>query len=637
MSGITGIFHLDGRPVDPRLLDSMSARMAHRGPDGSGSWIDGPVGLAHRMLHSTPESLREVQPLRDEGGQLVLVLDGRLDNREELKAAIEGAGGRLRDDSDAELVLKAYQCWDENCPQRLLGDFAFALWDARRHRLLCARDPLGNKPFFYHCDGKTLAFASEMQPLFADPAFPRRLNLPLVGMFLCYYYGGFEETLYAGVLRLPAAHCLSAEAGGLRKLRYWDVDPGRSITYSSDTEYAEHFLELFRCSVRTRVRAHGPAAISLSGGLDSSSIACTTAAIAGEDRAPGTRLIAFSQLYPGLCCDEGDYIQEVTRRWNLEAVGFPHTQDPSSTEFEHASDYPDVFYSVTRFMFTPAMHEMQRRGMRVLVEGMGGDELIAPGFGHLTDLMARGHWLTLLRQLRADSASSASGLTAFRLFLDYCVRPLVPGGVKAALRPLLRPFRGNGQFSLLLPSFARKHRLDERVLAGFAVPCFPSRAQHDIYHALFYGWNVLASEMDELFAARFGIECRFPFRDQRLLELLLAVPEEQRRRQGESKFLLRQAMVGLLPEKVRQRKDRAVFDVVLDGALGGRHAQPIQSLFSNSILVGMGIVDAKRLQQLLASYRARNEGLTVLVEFVVQLELFCRLAEGVAIVEQEAV
>ncbi|MGH9577293.1 MAG: asparagine synthase-related protein, partial [Terriglobales bacterium] len=256
----------------------MSAKMAHRGPDGAGIWRAGPVGLAHRMLHSTPESLRETQPLGDESDQFVLVLDGRLDNREELRAAIEAAGGRLRDDTDAELVLKSYECWAEDCPKHLLGDFAFAIWDVRRRRLFCARDPLGNKPFFYRCDGKTLAFASEIQPLFEDPGFLPRVNLKLLGMFLCLDYGDFTETLYQDVCRISAAHSLSVEGGALRKLRYWDVDPDGSLSYSTDAQYSEHFLELFRSSVRAKLRANGAVVAALSGGLDSSSIVCTAAA-----------------------------------------------------------------------------------------------------------------------------------------------------------------------------------------------------------------------------------------------------------------------------------------------------------------------------------------------------------------------
>ncbi|MGH9508371.1 MAG: asparagine synthase-related protein, partial [Terriglobales bacterium] len=481
MSGIAGIISLDGRPVDASLLHAMSAALAHRGPDGSGSWRENAVGFVHRMLHATPESLHETQPLRDETGQLCLVLDGRIDNRDELKAAIEAAGGRLRDDTDAELVLKAYECWDEACPTRLLGDFAFAIWDGRKRRLFCARDPLGNKPFFYRSDGKTLAFASEMQPLFEDPQFQPRVNVVLLARFLCLDYGDFTETLYQDLFRLPAAHCLIVEGGALRTVRYWDVDPSRSLHYANDDQYTEHFLELFRDSVRATLRVNGDIAACLSGGMDSSSIVCTGAALARDGLAGGGKLVTFSQLYPGLPCDETEYISEVNRRWGLEGVGFAHGADPAAADFERAFDYPDVLYSLTRHPFIPAMKQIQHRGMRVLLEGIGGDEVLVSGFSHLAELTRRGRLLTMMRQLRSDAANYS--LTPSWLLIHQVIEPLVPMPVKDVLRPLVRPFRrGRNQLRLVRPDFARTHGIYEHTLS---LPQFPTRVQQNLFYAAF--------------------------------------------------------------------------------------------------------------------------------------------------------
>jgi len=623
MSGIAGIVNLDGRPVEESVLAAMSAALAHRGPDGSGIWRDGAVGLVHRMLHSTPESLHETQPLRDETGQLCLVLDGRIDNREELKAAIEAAGGRLRDGTDAELVLQSYACWAEDCPKHLFGDFAFAIWDGRRRRLFCARDPLGNKPFFYRCDGKTFAFASEMQPLFADPQFSPRVNLKLLGMFLCLDYGDFTETLYQDVFRLSPAHCGCVESGALRKFRYWDVDPGHSLSYSADAEYTEHFLHLFRSSVRANLRANGTVAAALSGGLDSSSIVCTAAALARDGQTPNGHLMAFSQFYPGLPCDESEYIHEVARRWGVEAVGFANTADPSATDFERAADYPDVLYSITRHMFAPAMQQMQRRGIRVLLEGIGGDEVLVSGFSHLAELTRRGKWLAMMRQLRSDAANYSR--TPSWLLMNQVIKPLVPMPVKDVLRPLVRRFRRQEQeqVPLVRPDFARAQGIYEQTLP---LPQFPTSAQQSLYYSIFYGWGVVTCEMNQLFSSRFGVECRWPFLERRLVEFLLAVPQEQRWRGDESKFLLRQAMVGILPEKLRQRKHKASFTMVFDQELRHRQADKVEALFRDSVLVALGVGDRGRFQQVLAEYRAGAPHLATMVEFVVELELFCRAA-----------
>ena len=184
MSGIIGLYHLDGRPAEERILQQMAQAIAHRGPDGIRYWSDGPVGLGHLMLQTTPESARERQPLANADATLCLTVDGRIDNRRELRQALDSNGFPPRDDTDAELLLRAYECWGESCPNRLLGDFAFAIWDARKKQLFCARDYVGVKPFYYHRSAALFAFGSEIRSVLALETIPRRLNESRVVDFL---------------------------------------------------------------------------------------------------------------------------------------------------------------------------------------------------------------------------------------------------------------------------------------------------------------------------------------------------------------------------------------------------------------------------------------------------------------------
>lgn len=622
MSGIAGIFNLDGRPVEPSSLEAMSAAMAHRGPDGSGSWIDGPVGLAHRMLHSTPESLREVQPLHDESSQLVLVLDGRIDNREELRAAIESSGGRLRDDTDAELVLKSYECWAEDCPKHLLGDFAFALWDARRRRLFCARDPLGNKTFFYRCDGKTFAFASEMQPLFADSRFPREIHLDTVALYLSGSYVHHEQTLYEGVLRLQASHSLTI-AGQVGTRRYWDVDPGHTIRYPSDAEYAQHFLQLFREAVKARLRSPAPVAIALSGGMDSTSVACLAAQLHQEEGIPGHGISTHSVVFDKFPCDERSYIQAVLQRWPLLASRFVHyEEDFQWVDLEKAAHYPDVFYDPSVLMFAPSMRALQPSRCRVLLDGYGGDELLAAGFHHLEDLLRAGKFSALLRQLRWDA--NVYSTPPLSLLLNHCLRPLVPARLKALLRPLIRRLRRSGTPSLLTSVFQQRATVQARLRQRISVPKWPTRSQQAIYMGLFHGWNAQAMEMNELFYSRFSLECRHPLLDRRLVDFLLAVPEDQRWRGDEAKFVLRQAMVGVLPEAVRNRKGKTGFLEPIAWEFETRQASKIKDLIRNSLLVALGVADANRVRELFQDSPPHGQYATIHRLGALCLELWCR-------------
>ncbi|MGD0076630.1 MAG: asparagine synthetase B, partial [Candidatus Binataceae bacterium] len=242
MSGISAIFNLDGRPIDRELLRRMNDVIAHRGPDGSSLFVDGPVGLGHQMLRTTPQSLHEVQPLADETGGVVLTFDGRVDNCEELKAALEAKGAVLRTDCDAELVLRAYQSWGEDCARRIIGDFAFVVWDKRERRLVAARDPLGIRPFYYYLDDKTLRCGSELRQILEDTTIRREPNEGMVAEYLTGSIVNTEDTLYRGVVRLPACHLLVVQPGAsVRKRRYWDIDPGVEIRYQTDEQYAEHF------------------------------------------------------------------------------------------------------------------------------------------------------------------------------------------------------------------------------------------------------------------------------------------------------------------------------------------------------------------------------------------------------------
>ncbi len=629
MSGIAGIFNLDDRPVDRRLLARMHGSLAHRGPDGAGVWFGGSLALAHRVLYTTPEALSEAQPLQDEHGELCLVLDGRIDNRKELRSSLEAEGLWLRNATDAELVLRSYQAWGEGCAARLLGEFAFALWDTRRRRLFCVRDCLGVRPFYYYQDDRTFLFASELQPLFAWPNLRREPNLPLIAMYLSDRFYQHEETLYRAVCRLPAAHYMVVEPGRVSKRQYWALDPGRTFRCSSDGEYAEAFRSTFGEAVRCRMRTHGPVGATLSGGLDSGTIVSTAARLQQEKQLQEAELEALSVVFRSFACDENRYINEVVSKWNLRSHRFDFDDASDWMDLERATaEFPDVFYDPTRLMFAPLLDAMRNRHIRVCLMGYGGDELLAPDFGHLTDLMRAGKLASLRRQLLSHAA--VYDLSPTTLLFDYCIRPLVPQPLKNLLRPallpLLRPLLFYRTPPLLNPGFLKSRGLEPGPAPSIAE--FPTRAQQTTYHALFFGWNALiAREMHELFAARFGIECRYPFLDRRVVELLIGLPEEQRWRDGEWRFVLREAMKNDLPDSVRRRLVKAEFSPPIDRELRDRQWPAVERLLRDSCLVSLGMVDRHRLATCLERYRlGKEQFLTGTIMLLVGLELWYRSA-----------
>ncbi len=620
MSGIAGIYSVDGRPVDLNVLERMTDLMSARGPDGAGRWNGVAVALGHRMLRATPESREETLPLRDEAGDLSLTFDGRLDNRDELIASL-GAEG-LRDQTDAELVLRAYQKWGEQCPKKFLGDFAFAISDQRRQQLFCARDQLGLRPFYYHGDRSRVIFASEIQALFEDRTVVRQPNLIALGAHLMDLATAPRATLYEGVYRLPAGHSMVVNRQGLSVSRYWDIDPANEIRYRTDADYSEHFLDLFQRAVRCRLRTTGTEAALLSGGLDSGAVVCTARQLLREGLCAAKALETFSIIFEGFpASDERNYIAKVAVGPNVRANFVSFQEDSSSFDLDRAKRFPDVLYDVANLIYAPALGAIQQRGIKVLLTGFGGDELLANGFEHLWDLFSRGDLTTLTSALRHDAA--VYGKSPFFLFANFCLKPLVPARSRAALATLMRPFRhGPG-----------RPRLNPKILKGLRqadslqtpTPHFPTSAQQAIYNTLFLGRHA-TTQSDALgqFYARFGLELRCPFLDRRIVEFVFAIPEEQRWRRGQSKFVLREAMKNILPEEIRTRPGKADISGPIDVVLrGGRQAE-IDRLFANSVLVSLGLLDGEWLEQRLKL--GRGERYPYGVQDLLALELWCRVS-----------
>ena len=266
MSGIMGIYHLDGHPVDREKISKMVDILAHRGVDGADIWLDKSVGFGHRMLWTTPESLIEKLPLVKQDGDLVITSDARIDNREELIAKLQINNRPSDKIVDSELILAAYEKWGEHCPEHLLGDFAFAIWDKRKQKVFCARDPMGVKPFYYYRSNRLFAFASEIKALLCLPEIPRKINELGIGLYLAGISEDEEITFYQNIQRLPKAHSIAISSQSNKLQRYWSLDPSRELKLSSNEEYAEAYREIFTEAVRCRLRSAFPVGSMLSGG-----------------------------------------------------------------------------------------------------------------------------------------------------------------------------------------------------------------------------------------------------------------------------------------------------------------------------------------------------------------------------------
>jgi len=270
MCGICGAFSFSGAPVDRTLIEAMTRAIRHRGPDGSGSYLSGPVGLGHRRL-SIIDLAGGAQPISNEDETIQIVFNGEIYNFIELRAELVAKGHVFKTESDTEVIVHAYEQWGEACVTRFNGIFAFALWDENHRRLFLARDHLGVKPLYYVKMGDSLFFASEIKALLQVPGCPREVDLKALGELFALRYVPSPDTLFQGIKKLTPAHSMTVDSRGVKIERFWKWTP-EVLTRFKEAELVEAYQELLEDAVRLQMRSDVPVGLFLSAGIDSGAL-----------------------------------------------------------------------------------------------------------------------------------------------------------------------------------------------------------------------------------------------------------------------------------------------------------------------------------------------------------------------------
>jgi asparagine synthase (glutamine-hydrolysing) len=579
MSGIAGIYHLDRKPVNRGLLGRMIDCIPHRGTDGTRVWVDGSIGLAHRQLCTTEESLREAQPTRNRARTCWITFDGRVDNREDLIERLRPKTGPLEAPTDVDLMLYAYDVWGTDCLKWVIGDYSFALWDAKEQQLFCGRDTYGIRPFYYHFNGKTFTFGSEVHQVFQNTEIPIDINEEKVsemftscGQMSCTYRD-LPITFFRGISELPFAHFLIVSNSGLQIHRYWDIDPKREIHYRRDEEYIEHFSDLFREAVRCRLRSHGPVGSELSGGFDSSSIVCMAQDIYRSGEISRQKFATFSMVFDELSCDERALIGTITKKYQLESYHVVADDLCGMRNFPPGKDFVreinDPFQSHTQVAMDALYQLAYERNIRVMLLGEGaechvfGTELL------FDSLIINFRWLELFKRLQIVY-SQGSLRSSLSKFVRYGLVPILPKQISRTLYykwmhpELYQPyvphwFTPSFREKIFWESAKQKERIEK-------LPKFREWGRQAEYEAQSPCHPVLLKQ----FPPNLPMERRFPYHDRRLVEFCLAIPPEQKyrhltetkARRVRGRFLQRESMAGILPEEVRQSQARVHFEDV---------------------------------------------------------------------------
>jgi asparagine synthase (glutamine-hydrolysing) len=619
MSAIFGFCHFDGKPVNRTVLEQMGRILAHRGADGVGLWSEKNVCLGHRMLWTTPESLSEHLPLRNEESNTIITADARLDNREELIASLPLRNGKAADSTDAELILAAYNRWGEGCLQRLLGDFSFVIWDPRRQTFFCARDPLGVKHLYYHHSaGRVFAFASELKAILCLAEVPKRLNEQTIADHLLPFYEDRVSTPYQDIVRLPAAHFLVVNQSGLRLEQYWMPDLSRELHLRSQEDYAEAFREVFQKAVRCRLRSAFPVAAMLSGGLDSSSIACVASdELARDGRGP---LHTFSGIFPSVAevspkIDERAYAEAVVAKGGIE----PHFVRVD--DFSPLRDLKKILWHLDNSLPATNMYldwaifkEAQKHGVRVLFSGNDGDSVVSFGTDDFREYARRGQWFSLMREATSLARRSKKPYRMFKkLVWRDGFRTLVPESAKHYWRLLhgramtadIPALPSYCTSSLINQQFADRLSLTDRV-SELQDQSYPPQRTTREHH-----WNCISSGMDhfllesfEKTGGAFSLEMRYPFFDRRVVEFCLALPPGQRLRSGWTRWILRRSMEGILPPKVQWRVGKADMSANFKLKLLEHEKETLDRVILKSSDILAPYVDIQKLRQAYAKFLA---------------------------------
>ncbi|HRI04362.1 MAG TPA: asparagine synthase (glutamine-hydrolyzing) [Pyrinomonadaceae bacterium] len=619
MCGINGIAYStrSGRQVDEKRLIAMRDILHHRGPDDGGIYVDGNIGLGHRRL-SIVDVARGAQPMFNADRSCSIVYNGEVYNHADHREDLIARGYQFQNRSDTETILHLYEAHGRDCVEYLRGMFAFAIWDKRKQELFIARDRFGVKPLYYvHADDGSLFFASEIKALLEAGSVKPEINFNALPDQFANHGTSGDETLYRGVKRLMPGHTMVWKDGKIDIREFWDLSFEPKHETRSDAEYIDEWRELFRQSVELRLMADVPLGMFLSGGIDSSAIAAMMSSMVTEP------IKTFSVAFNERDANELEYARLVAKKFGTDHHEITITPEQFFEALPNLvwhEDEPIGFLASVPLYF---VSKLAQQHVKVVLTGEGADETMA-GYGRYAKALK-----LLTYGEKYESVTPG--------FLRDAVRGGVATLPASMSRKLGRTFLSResdienlffDNFSVFSKSiqkelFARKTR--ERI--ENADPYFLQNAwidkcdAEDVLDKLLYAdtktyLHELLMKQDQMSMAA-SIESRVPFLDHKLVEFTARMPREMKLRGGTTKWILREAMKGILPTEILDRPKMG-FPVPIGGWFRGEFKHIVDEYVLGSRAMERGIFDAGFVKKLVAEHNAganHDERLWSLVNF----------------------
>ncbi|MGQ5522103.1 asparagine synthase (glutamine-hydrolyzing) [Chitinimonas sp. PSY-7] len=621
MCGIHGLYRLDGQRVSSEALSAMGNITRHRGPDDEGMHIDGACGIAMRRL-SIIDLAGGHQPLSNQDDTLWLVCNGEIYNYRELRTELLAKGYTFKTGSDCEVMLHLYAEEGDAFVQRLNGMFDFALWDARRRRLLIGRDRIGVKPLYVLQDSQRLAFATEAKALLALPGVTAELDRSVLASYLQLGYVAAPNCIFKGIRKLPPATLLAIENNQVREWRYWQL-PDRVDAMMSETEWVSSVRAQLEKSVSMQMVSDVPIGAFLSGGVDSSAVVGMMAK--HSDQPIRTYAIGFEGGEAETLYNELPYARQVAKLFGTqhrEILVKPDVVGLLPKLIWHM----DEPMADTAFITTFLVSEFARQDVKVILSGAGGDE-IAAGYrrylgGHYAErFQALPAWLRrsasyAAKHLPADRHSgllntlrlAKSFLASTELGPDERYRSYLQVLGREAVATML--LHDQGGPDPLQAAFGRVGNSDD--LHRMCAVDLETQLPDDIL--------MLTDKM----SMAVSLECRVPLLDHELVELMAAIPAHIKVRDGRLKHILKQALADLLPSEILDRKKRG-FGTPMGAWLKRELAPLLQRLLSPEVIRTRGLFRSDAIQQLMADHAANRVDGTEALIALLNLEVWSRI------------
>src|SRR3989344_1450469 len=591
MCGIVGHWNFKGQGLSDESMDKYTDTLTHRGPGSRGVWRNekAQISLGHRRLAIFDLSDRGAQPMSYENKRYWITFNGEIFNFIELQEELRKLGHVFQSTCDTEVILAAYDEWGESCLYKFNGTFAFAIWDEKDQSLFCARDHYGIKPFHYIVNDGYFAFASEMKAFLALPRFTVEFDEEIVAETITNVNGleGTEHCLLKGVKRLPGGSCMRVTKEGIKKWQWWkSIEHMPKDIPATEQEQAEHFRELLFDSCRLRLRSDLPIVATLSGGLDSSAVTSVTASILHSEGKPSHFQKAYTASFPGTNQEETKYAKAVAAFHNIELSIRVIDLD---AKMEQTID-DIIWHNEDIYWVLPAglwrVHQDVSEGRKqtgiVALDGSGGDEIAIGHYFMIYDEMqeailkgdiARFRELQeVLQSMKGGSVDHIPDSASFILR-----RAVVNSSV--VQQHILPPL---SHLTYIPPwSFIKKVPRTRNLfsLYQFKKPKRFTALQHSQYVWTHFTGMPTVDRMYDRGPAAHSVSLRAPLLDPRLVSYSLALSDNMKVGHGYSKYILREAVKGLMPEEVRLRTNKIGLTSPMDHWFAG----PLQNWLIKTI------------------------------------------------------